>query len=425
MKTYALALSLLLVSTLSLADNDIWTALFKTKLNEATDGDSAAQYDVGTMYQNGRGVAADRNKAVEWYRKAAAQNYASAVSRLKLMDENAVRFKKTQALAAKGDSESQYDLGNMYLMGVGSDIDYNSAIQAFEQSANTGNDKAAYKLGLIYYEGTGVRGNPATAFNWFSMAAEHNFPAAQYYLGKMYGEGAGTRRNNTLALQWLNKAVDGGFEQARGEMINVTENINMEKAATRAAAARPAPEPEPVATAKPSADVAQESASRKAPARNTGKNAPAKAAAKTREYSIEDLMQGAWNRGNEPVAYLPSIINNCRTEDGKVVCFSEDQTSTSGNNVIRFKTKAIIDSFSRQGSFSVTYRNLVIEASPLAGKDISGIDGDETESYPVKTGWGSPHTLECKFSSTDTLSCLKNNTYAIKLTSPRTLASGK
>ncbi len=428
MKKIALAVSLLLVSTLCSGDNDIWTSLFREKLREATAGDSAAQYDVGTMYQNGRGVAADRNKAVEWYRKAAAQDNASAVSRLRLMEENAARFKKTLAQAAKGDAESQYDLGNMYMMGVGSDIDYDRAIKAFEQSANQGNDKAAYKLGLMYFEGTGVHSKPATAFKWFRMAAEHNFPAAQYYLGKMYGEGTGTRRNNSLALQWLNKAVDGGFEQARGEMINVTEKINMKKAAARAEAAGQESRPEPAET-PPHAVVARSAtvhkeAPKPAPARHSAGTEPAKVSARVREYSIEDLMQGAWNREAEPVPYLPSTINNCRTENGKIVCFSEDQTTTTGNNLIRFKTKAIIDHFSRNGSFTVTYRNLVIEATPLTGTDISGMDGAETASYPVKTGWGSPHTLECNFRNSATLSCLKNNTYAIVLTSPHTLASG-
>lgn len=427
MNRIVLALCLLLVSTLSPAENDIWSSLFKEKLNEANNGNSEAQYDVGTMYQNGRGVGADRVKATEWYRKAAAQNNTQAASRLKLMEENAARFEKTRLQAEKGDRESLYDLGSMYMMGVGADIDYNSAIKAFEQSANLGNDKAAYKLGLVYYEGTGVRSNPTAAFKWFSIAANNNFPAAQYYLGKMYGEGKGTRRDSTLALEWLSKAVDSGFDQARGEMINVTENINMEQAAARAAVPRqesPATVAVPQSTSSVAGLTRSKETAKPAAAMTTEKRR-SKTRAVEQQYRIEDLMHGAWSRDDSPVSYLPSAINTCRTEAGRIICFSDKESRRSGNNIVRFKTKAIIENFTGDGSFSITYRNLVIDATPTTGTDIAVADGGSEVSYQVKTGWGSPHTLECNFKNTETLSCLKNNTHALLLTSPRTLAAGK
>jgi hypothetical protein len=45
-------------------------------------------------------------------------------------------------------------------------------------------------------------------------------------------------------------------------------------------------------------------------------------------------------------------------------------------------------------------------------------------NYEVKTGWGKEHTLQCKFKSSRTLSCLKNNTHAFLLESTQTLAAG-
>ncbi len=41
-------------------------------------GDAAAQYNLGLMYDFGRGVAEDDGEAVKWYRRAAEQGYASA-----------------------------------------------------------------------------------------------------------------------------------------------------------------------------------------------------------------------------------------------------------------------------------------------------------------------------------------------------------
>ena len=120
-------LLLLFTSCVCLAGNDVWETLFREKLREANAGNSNAQYDVGAMYQNGRGVAANRNKAIEWYRKAAAQNDRKAVSRLRLIQSNELRFNKTLARAGQGEVESQYDLGNMYTEGVGVDADLTQA----------------------------------------------------------------------------------------------------------------------------------------------------------------------------------------------------------------------------------------------------------------------------------------------------------
>ncbi|MDX1697559.1 MAG: tetratricopeptide repeat protein, partial [Thiohalobacterales bacterium] len=136
----------------AVALGDIWSELFREKLREADNGNPEAQYDVGTMYQNGRGVEPDRDKAIVWFERAAAQGDAKAISRLKLMQANAARFDKTAVAAAGGDSESQYELGNMYLKGIGTNINPTKAISAFEQAARHGHIKATYKLGLMYYD---------------------------------------------------------------------------------------------------------------------------------------------------------------------------------------------------------------------------------------------------------------------------------
>jgi len=384
-----LALSLLTASTLG----DIWTSLFREKMQEAKNGISEAQFDVGTMYQNGRGVKADRNKAIEWFEKAAAQGDAKSVSRLKLMEANETRFGKTASEASKGDRDSLYDLGNMYMEGVGTNIDYGKAVTSFEQSAGQGHIKSAYKLGLIYYEGSGVKRNGKHAFIWFRQAAEGGYPAAQYYLGKLYAEGTGVRQDLAEALVWLGKAVDGGFDQARGELIDVSETLKVAAAAKK----------------KPPASK-----------KSTGGR-----------YSIEDVVLAGWNRDGNPVAWMPSEITTCRTEDSKVTCFSDDQVRNAGENIIKFKTKAIISNFSGNGSFKVTYRNLVISTSQAAavrtGKDDDepgSLDEDTSATYKVKTGWSNPHTLKCKIKNSGSVSCKKNNAHTIVLTSPTTMVAG-
>ncbi len=420
MNNLIVGISLLLVSATCTAQGDIWNNLFREKLRDASQGNSEAQYDVGSMYLNGRGVKADRTTAAGWFSKAAAQNNPQAISRLKLMHENETRFSKTLAAAELGDRDSQYDLGNMYTKGIGVDIDYQRAIATYEQSAGQGSDKAAYKLGLIYYEGTGIPQNMKTAFKWFMHAAENDHTAAQYYLGKMYAAGQGTGKDNTAALEWFNRAVNGGFDQARGAMIDITENMAMQAVAT------PAAEPVQSAPEAPAAAAGKPGAMAGTPPRVGGSRRSAKQNSKG--WGIEDLMLAAWYRDSEPVTYLPSTINNCRIDDDRLVCFSDDQTRQTGANLIKYKTKAIIENFSSTGTFSVTYRNLVIDASRIEDPDSAGdtgVDGNPDSGYTVKTGWGTPHTLECQFKNRSTLSCLKNKSYNIELTTPKNLATGR
>ena len=54
----------------------------------AEQGDANAQYNLGIMYRNGRGVPRDFAEAARWYRKAAEQDYAPAQNSLGVMYDN-------------------------------------------------------------------------------------------------------------------------------------------------------------------------------------------------------------------------------------------------------------------------------------------------------------------------------------------------
>ena len=62
---------------------------FATALQEwrplAEWGDSAAQFNLGLMYEDGEGVPQDYKEAASWYRKAAEQGYAEAQTNLGFM----------------------------------------------------------------------------------------------------------------------------------------------------------------------------------------------------------------------------------------------------------------------------------------------------------------------------------------------------
>ena len=83
---------------------------------------------------------------------------------------------------------------------------------------------------------------------------------------------------------------------------------------------------------------------------------------------------------------MPSKLNDCEMESGKLVCFSGLLTRTSGSNTVHYRVKSEI--MSKQNVFYVTYRNLVVDVVSIKSDDEEKLLGynDETEQgFHIKT----------------------------------------
>ncbi len=96
----------------------------------AKQGNANAQYNLGIMYENGRGFPQDDAEAVKWYRKAAEQ----------------------------GDAYAQFALGVMYDNGLGVPEDDAEAVKWGRKAAEQGHAKAQYSLGNCTELATACRG---------------------------------------------------------------------------------------------------------------------------------------------------------------------------------------------------------------------------------------------------------------------------
>lgn len=105
----------------------------------AEAGMPAAQFRLGLMYENGRGVAKDLDAAEAWYGRAGAQGYGEAL----------------------------YNMGHLrYLRG-----DVADAVDWWTRGARRGSGDAMYRLGLVYDEGKGVPRDLMLAHMWYDLAA--------------------------------------------------------------------------------------------------------------------------------------------------------------------------------------------------------------------------------------------------------------
>jgi uncharacterized protein len=109
----------------------------------AEQGNASAQYSLGLMYRNGKGVPQDLGEAIKWYRRAAEQ----------------------------GNPFAQFNLGVMYDEGRGVPQNRDEALVWYRKAANQGDARALYNLGIIYEHGQGVMPDSAQAYMWYSLAA--------------------------------------------------------------------------------------------------------------------------------------------------------------------------------------------------------------------------------------------------------------
>jgi len=134
---------------------------------------TSAQFMLGRLYQNGKGIPQDFEKAVYWYKRAA----------------NAVYFANDGTLTLQKNATGD----EFTILGI---------------------RIAQYNLGLMYKNGEGVQQNDQEAVKWYRLAAKLGDADAQNNLGNMYAEGRGIEKNSVRAYMWyfiasMNGNADG------------------------------------------------------------------------------------------------------------------------------------------------------------------------------------------------------------------------
>ena len=192
----------------------------------ADQGIAVAQYNLGGMYATGRGVPQDYGEAVRWYRLAADQGFSSS----SVASSSAWRWRSIAA--------AQYNLGGMYYNGRGVPQDYGEAVRWYRLAADQGDAGSQYNLGLMYNDGRGVLQDYGEAVHWWSLAADRGYAAAQYSLGLMYGTGRGVPQDDIAAHMWANLAAAQGNENARRLRDLLAEGMSSGQIAAAQRAAR-------------------------------------------------------------------------------------------------------------------------------------------------------------------------------------------
>ncbi len=186
--------------------------------------DPIGEFNLGLMYEKGKGLPADFLKAKEWYEAAAQQGHRQAMVQLAGLyfnglvgardDEKAYEW--YQKAAALGDRDALYQLGLLSETGVATTLDFTKALHYYQQSADKGNAKAKLALARMYQYGIGVPKDLQQAAKYYKELALLGNAYAEYQLATFYYEGIEDgKRMPEKGKQLLQSADENGSLQAR------------------------------------------------------------------------------------------------------------------------------------------------------------------------------------------------------------------
>ena len=184
-----------------------------TPAQAAERGDPRQQFNLAAQLEQERKY----DEAIQWYTRAAAQDFRPAELNLAQMYEKGIGVKQDSAEARKryrrlsdlGDAEARYRLARL----AADAGDTKEAVALYERLVRDDDSRAMVDLGQMHEEGRGVPKNPARAAQLYEGAAERsNWARAK--LGILYLES----KDFSKARHWLQRSANDGNGAARNNL---------------------------------------------------------------------------------------------------------------------------------------------------------------------------------------------------------------
>jgi uncharacterized protein len=236
---------------------DLTQVDLKTLQQRATEGDAAAQAELGFLYLYGHGVPKDPADAFEWTQKAvdqgntramlvlaqmymtgqgvprdpqrafAAASKAASLGSVAGQGCNALQYilgygvaqDLNRGKAMLADAASKGDLNSMVTQGilaaVGDDYNYETAAAALGKAAQAGDSAGEFYLARVYV----AQKKFDAAHEWLQKSAAQGYPDAERVIGEYSHFGfVGFAQDDQQAVLWLHKAAEHGDAQAESDL---------------------------------------------------------------------------------------------------------------------------------------------------------------------------------------------------------------
>lgn len=160
--------------------------------------------------------------------------------------------------AYEGSRDAQFNLGVMYLEGKGVSQNREDAIFWFSRAAEGGHTQAQYNLGHLYFEEQDNQKSLQKGVAWWKRAAEQGYGIAQYNYARALYFGIGVEKNLPQSYYWMQQSAESGEEIALRFVEAHKEEFSDIAALPIQAQPQPQPQPQEIETAKENENVAPE-----------------------------------------------------------------------------------------------------------------------------------------------------------------------
>lgn len=137
-------------------------------------------------------------------------------------------------LAARGNADAAFNLGQAYKLGRGVPADLAAAQRLFEQAGRAGHVEAQTNLGLLLFQ----NGNKTGAMRWLKAAANAGEPRAMLVYGTALFNGDGVPENRIWAYALVSRAAAQGLAAAKTTLDEMDQLIPAEDRAKGVAVAQ-------------------------------------------------------------------------------------------------------------------------------------------------------------------------------------------
>lgn len=190
-----------------------------------TQRNAVAMMNIGTMYEQGIGVAQDPVQAIDCYAQAAghgdtdAMNMLGTIYEKGMICEKDIEAAKSYYLAAAnlGNRDAMFNLALLHT----AEGELLAARELYQEAADEGCPSAMVNLGLLYHD----EGDSVGAIALYRRAAEAGDAYAMYNLGGMYEDGEGVEQSRELATEWYRQAATLGDEDARARLTELSQGV--------------------------------------------------------------------------------------------------------------------------------------------------------------------------------------------------------
>lgn len=139
-------------------------------------GDPKATFSLGRLHYEGSRTMKRNLRTARLYFIIVARKYWAKDGSI-LTEDNGIG-----RIAAKAAGY----MGRMFLRGEGTEQSFEKALTWFNRGIKNGDSLCQYEMGVMYLHGLGVNKDAIIAAEYFKVAADQDFPSAQVNLGKLF-----------------------------------------------------------------------------------------------------------------------------------------------------------------------------------------------------------------------------------------------